>query len=209
MKKIYQGLRVLLIFLILMHNKNLSAQTSSNRSWTGKEALEWLNARDWANGLNQKVFAGVNTIEFAKQYNKNKVIWDKAFAYLRDTNLDTIAPGKYAIDGDNVYAIVSAGKPKLFEETKWEAHRRYIDIQYIILGKEKMGLASISKATAIDEFSEPKDVGFYTIPDLESKYYTAEPGTLFLFFPQDAHRPGIGTEGCDRDKKIVIKVKAD
>jgi biofilm protein TabA len=209
MKKINPGLIVALIFLILMHNNRLSAQTSPKRSWTEKEALGWLNARDWANGLNQKVFAGVNAMEFAKQYNRNKVSWDKAFAFLKETNLDTISPGKYAIDGDNVYAIVSDGKPKLFEETKWEAHRKYIDIQYIILGKEKMGLASISKATAIDEFSEPKDVGFYNIPDTDSKYYTAEPGTLLLFFPQDAHRPGIRTEGCDWDKKIVIKVKAD
>ena len=209
MKKIYQGLIVVLILLILMNTNHLSAQTISNRSWTEKEALAWLNARDWANGLNQKVFAGVNTIEFAKQYNRNKAIWDKAFAFLKETDLDSIAPGKYPIDGDNVYAIVSDGKPKLFEETKWEAHRKYIDIQYIILGKEKMGVASISKASVIDEFSEPKDVGFYDIPDTDSKYYTAEPGTFLLFFPQDAHRPGIRTEGCDWDKKIVIKVKAD
>lgn len=209
MNKMHTCLIVAQIFLILMQTNHLSAQTSPNRSWTEKEALEWLNSREWANGLNQKVFAGLNAIEFAKQYNRNKVGWDRAFGYLRETNLDSIAPGKYAIDGDYVYAIVSDGKPKLIEETKWEAHRKYIDIQYIIVGKEKMGLASISKATAIDEFSESKDVGFYSIPDFESKYYTAEPGTLFLFFPQDAHRPGIRTDGCDWDKKIVIKVKAD
>ena len=209
MKKMHTGFIVALIFLILMQTNHLSAQTSPDRSWTEKEALEWLNAREWANGLNQKVFTGVNTIEFAKQYNRNKVNWDKAFAFLKETNLDTISPGKYAIDGDNVYAIVSDGKPKLMEEAKWEAHRKYIDIQYIISGKEKMGLAPISKAAVIDEFNESKDVGFYNIPDSDSQYYTAEPGTLLLFFPLDAHRPGIRTEGCDWDKKIVIKVKAD
>jgi biofilm protein TabA len=208
MKKIHTVLIASLIFLILMNTDPMFAQTSPNRSWTEKEALGWLNAREWANGLNQKVFTGVNAIEFAKQYNRNKVSWDKAFAFLRETNLDSIAPGKYAIDGDSVYAIVSDGKPKLMEETKWEAHRKFIDIQYVILGKEKMGLASVSKATAIDEFSESKDVGFYNIPDIDSKYYTAEPGTLLLFFPQDAHRPGIRIEGCDWDKKIVIKVRA-
>jgi biofilm protein TabA len=209
MKKLHTVIIAALIFLNLMDNNPMFAQSSPNRTWTEKEALEWLNAREWANGLNQKVFTGVNTVEFAKQYNRNKVSWDKAFAYLKETNLDSITPGKYAIDGDNVYAIVSEGKPKLLEEIKWEAHRKYIDIQYVILGKEKMGLASVSKAAAIDEFSESKDIGFYTIPDSDSKYYTAEPGTIFLFFPQDAHRPGIGAEGCDWDKKIVIKVKAD
>ncbi len=191
-----------------MDTNPMFAQTSPNQSWNEKEALEWLNAREWANGLNQHVFTGVNAIEFAKQYNRNKASWDKAFAFLKETGLDTLSPGRYTIDGDNVYAIVSEGKPKLPEEIKWEAHRKYIDIQYVISGKEKMGLAPVSKAVIIDEFSESKDIGFYTLPDSDSKYYTAEPGTLLLFFPQDAHRPGIRIEGCDFDKKIVIKVRA-
>ncbi len=140
MKKVHTGIIAALIFLNPMHTNPMFAQTSPNRSWNEKEALEWLNAREWANGLNQNVFTGVNAIEFAKQYNRNKASWDKAFAFLKETGLDTISPGRYAIDGDNVYAIVSDGKPKLTEEAKWELTENILIFNILFREKKKWDL---------------------------------------------------------------------
>jgi YhcH/YjgK/YiaL family protein len=39
------------------------------------------------------------------------------------------------------------------------------------------------------------------------KFYTAKPGTFFLFFPQDVHRPNIKVKGYDLVKKLVIKIR--
>jgi biofilm protein TabA len=200
--------RLLIILLLLIFINNIG-KAQETGSWTQEKADQWCNSRIWANGLQLQVFKGVNSIEFATQYNKNKSYWEKAFAYLNNLKLDTISAGKYYLMGDTVYVSVSDNKPKQFNETKWEAHKKYIDIQYVAKGKEKMGIGPFSKVTEIEVYSEKKDVGFYSLPEADCKYYIAQPDTFLIFFPADAHRPNIKIEGCDADKKVVIKIKAD
>jgi YhcH/YjgK/YiaL family protein len=139
-----------------------------------------------------------------KQYESDKVLWDKVFAFLGDSKLSTMAPGKYPIDGDNAYAIISAGPPKKLEDVKWESHKKYIDLQYVISGKVKLGMAQVSNATVTEPYSESRDAANYNV---EGKFLTATPKEFFLFFPQDAHRPDIKVEGADSLKKLVIKIK--
>ena len=174
--------------------------------WTPEKAMQWFNAREWASGLTLQAHPSVDMLEFAFQYHANKALWDKAFAFIRDTDLEGIAPGKYSIEGDNVYVSVAEGITKAKEDTKWEAHRRYIDIQYVVRGREKMGVASYKNAEIISSFDEIRDIGFYNVTG--GKYYVAEPGTFFIFFPKDVHRPGINADMAEENKKIVIKIKA-
>jgi YhcH/YjgK/YiaL family protein len=137
---------------------------------------------------------------------QNKARWDKALEWLSQTDLKDIAPGKYHIDGDDVYASVAESPTKDQDEVKWEAHRKYADIQYVISGKEKMGVAPVSAAIPTGDFDEQKDLGFFTVPEEHCTYYTATSAQFFIFFPDDAHRPGIRITGCDRNKKVVVKV---
>jgi YhcH/YjgK/YiaL family protein len=174
---------------------------------TPTKATKWFNAREWAHGLRLKAHKSTDVLEFYFQYAKNRECWDKAFAYLRDTDPDKVAPGKYKIDGDRVYVSVAEGNTKDIEDARWEAHLKYIDIQYVARGKEKIGVAPLSKAVSTESFNIEKDIGFFEVPEPDCKYYVAEPGTFFIFFPQDAHRPGIKIKGTDSDKKIVIKIK--
>jgi biofilm protein TabA len=167
----------------------------------------WFHAGEWKNGLKLRIHESADIGEFYLRYNKNKVWWDKAFAFLRDTDLENLAPGKYVLDEDHVYASVSEAATKNFEDTKWEAHRQYIDIQYVISGAESMGVAPLTGSTELEPFDPIKDLGFYNVLEDECIYYPAAPGTFFIFFPHDAHRPCIRTEGTDWDKKVVIKVK--
>jgi len=183
------------------------AQTSNNGTFTKQSADKWVKAGTWANGCKLKAHKSVNSIEFAEQYSKNKVYWDKAFDFLKNTDLDTLKPGKYVLDGENVFVSVTEGPTKAFVDSKWEAHHKYIDLQYIIKGKEKMGIAPIETAVPKTEFDETKDVGFFDTSAKASKYYVAKPGTFFLFFPSDAHRPSIRVKGFDTDKKLVVKIK--
>lgn len=62
---------------------------------------------------------------FARQYSLNKSTWDKAFAFLKEHDLQTLAAGKYRIDCDNVYATVTENSTKDYGSTKWESHRGY------------------------------------------------------------------------------------
>jgi len=170
-------------------------------------ASKWFKSRKWAHGLDLEAHKSTDSLEFFLQYSKDSESWDKAFAWLKNTDLQKLTPGKYHIDDDRVFVIVTEGNTKKAEDAKWEAHQKYIDIQYVVYGKEKMGVAPLSKTVGIDPFNQDKDIGFYEIPEADCKYYTAEPGYFFLFFPNDAHRPSIAIKGHEKVKKIVIKVK--
>jgi YhcH/YjgK/YiaL family protein len=168
-----------------------------------KPASNWFKSGQWYNGLTLMPYADINKAEFESQYKKNKARWDKAFAYLKNTNLETLAPGKYLLDGDSVYVSVTEGPGKPYEQTTWESHRKMIDVQYIVRGKEKMGLAELSKSSVTKPYDTAKDVANYTAA---GKFYTAEPGTMYIFFPGDVHRPSIDVDG-KTVKKVVVKVR--
>jgi biofilm protein TabA len=164
----------------------------------------WFKKGKWYNGLTLTPYADINRAEFERQYEKNKARWDKAFEYLKNTDLESASTGKLLLDGDSVTVSITEGPTKPLEKATWESHRKMIDIQYIIRGKEKMGLAHLSKATVTKAYDASKDVANYTA---NGKYYTAEPGTIYIFFPSDVHRPTIKVDGYDVVKKIVIKVR--
>lgn len=178
--------------------------TTNAQSKPDKSVKKWYKKKEWLNGLQLKPYSGMNVTEFARQYKLNKKYWDEAFEFLKTHDLNTIQKGKYPIDGENVYASVTMDSTKDFEKTNWESHRQYIDLQYVINGAEKIGVCPVSKATVTKEYNEKKDVANYTA---EGKTYSATPGTFFLFFPSDAHRPNITPGGNKPDKKIVIKVR--
>lgn len=187
------------IVVILLLGLNSRSQTT----WTKTKAIQWLKAGDWKNGLQIKPHASINPQEFAEQYHKNKEIWDKAFAFLNRKDLDTLSLGNYPLDGKKAYAIISRYDSKDFDKTKWESHRKYIDLQYIIMGKEKIGVAPVIRAKVREPYDETKDIAFY---ESDGKYYVAEPGTFFLFFPQETHRPSIKVDASIPVRKLVIKI---
>ena len=167
-------------------------------------AAGWVKSKKWANGIKLKLHPSVNAAEFTKQYQANKAVWDKAFLFIKENNLDTISVGKHIIDGDNAYASITEAPSKELDKANWESHQNYIDLQYVIRGKEQIAVAPISTATVTKPYDAAKDVANYTA---EGIFYTAEPGTFFLFFPQDVHRPNLKITGFDVVKKMVIKIK--
>lgn len=184
----------------------VSAHTNADTTWTKAKAAKWFKKKEWLNGVALKPHASINKHELARQYQANKVWWDKAFAFLKEHDLATLANGKYSIDGDNVFASVTEDPTRDFDKTGWESHRKYIDIQCVITGEEKMGRRAVAGATVTRPYDESKDMASYDAP---GKYYTIPAGTFIIFFPGDAHRPGISPDGSKKvEKKIVIKVRA-
>ena len=202
---------LLLIFgiTIMMSQESINGQSVKREDWPLKKSESWVKAGDWKKGMKLDVHPSVNAQEFAYQYHKNKAYWDKAFEFLKNTKLDTLSVGKHILDGENVFVSVMEGPTKKFEDAKWEAHRKYIDIQYVITGKETMGAVPLDKAKIIDSFNSEKDIAFYTANEKDARYNEANPKAFLIFFPVDVHRPGIKIEGCDATKKLVVKIKAD
>ncbi len=183
----------------------LFAQRGASETWTKHKAKKWFNKKEWLNGTPFKPHPAIDQTEFARQYHANKIYWDKAFAFLKDTDLKTLAPGKYPIDGTNVFASVTEDPSKDYDKTQWESHRKYIDLQCVVTGDEKMGKYPFTELTVTKPYDEAKDVANYSG---EGKIYDVTAGTFIVFFPSNAHRPNITPGGNKVVKKVVIKVLA-
>ena len=194
---------VLLVFTGLV--TQVSAQTNPSAKWTKHKAKKWFSKKEWLNGANLIPHSSINKMEFARQYHINKTYWDKAFAFLKEHDLATLAPGKYPIEGTNVFATITADPSKDFDKTQWESHRKYIDLQCIITGEERMGKYPFTRLTVTKPYDETKDVANYSG---DGTIYDVPAGTFMIFFPSDAHRPNITPGGNKVVKKIVIKILA-
>ncbi|WP_017257743.1 YhcH/YjgK/YiaL family protein [Pedobacter arcticus] len=168
------------------------------------KAQHWLKKQPSAMTLKPVVYKDVDLTEFQKQYYANKSTWDKAFQFMATHNLEELAPGKYPIDGENVFASITESVDKRFEDTKWEAHKKYIDLQYIIRGKEKMGEASFENEKVIRPYDAAHDIAIFDING--GKFYVADSSTFYLFFPGTTHRPSIMVNQ-EKVKKLVIKIR--
>ena len=85
-----------------------------------------------------------------------------------------------------------------------EAHRKYLDIQYIVKGQEVVGWADLAACTPTVEFTEEKDIGMYDGP---FQYFTIGEGICYVAFPEDAHMPGRHLDVPNDFVKIVVKLK--
>jgi YhcH/YjgK/YiaL family protein len=130
----------------------------------------------------------------------------KSFSYIVQTDLKNLAPSKYEIDGEKIFALVSEYETKLESEGKLEAHRKYIDVQYVISGEELMGYTPLGNQQILEPYKEENDIIFFT----GEKSLTKVTARMFaIFFPTDVHMPGICTEKRSTVKKLVIKVRID
>jgi YhcH/YjgK/YiaL family protein len=199
-------LKIILLIVLTISALPVWAQSSSaQEKWTTKKAEKWFKQKDWLNGWTVEPDKTINIQEFAWQYHQNQKYWDEAFAFLKSHDLKTLAKGKYPIDSNFVYATVTEDPSKDMDKTGWESHRKYVDLQYVIDGEEKIGVFPVAKAQVIKEYDETKDVANYAA---DGPLQTASPTVFFLFFPTDAHRPNITPGGNKVVKKIVIKIRA-
>jgi YhcH/YjgK/YiaL family protein len=198
-------LHVLQLALLTASLFLLSGAVSTLYSQENTATRKWFEGREWLNGLQLTPHPTIDQQELKKQYEANTLLWNKAFRYLKEMNLAALKPGKYPIDGDNVFALVTEGSTRSADTAKWEDHQKYIDIHHVISGKENMGMAPVSSAMVIQPYDSVKDIGFYKA---KGNFYPSGAETFFIVFPKDAHLPGIKIDGYNGPvKKIVIKVR--
>lgn len=128
------------------------------------------------------------------------------FEWLKSQNLLELADGKYEINSDNVYASIQTYETKT--DAKYESHKKYIDIQYMIKGCEKVGVTDLSNCTTCIDYDSERDLEFYDINCAE-EYFELNEGQFLVLFPQDAHKPSIAHPGKNTVKKVVVKVSID
>lgn len=145
----------------------------------------------------------INKQLLTEQQVKNEAAWKAAFKFLNDNDLSTLAVGRYELT-DGVYATVSDYQTKEPEMAKYEAHRKYIDIQYVVEGCEYIELMSLKDIKEPADYKEESDIAFFKGKKGNRLYVDKE--HYFVFFPEDAHKPCLKVDTSSKVRKIVVKV---
>lgn len=119
------------------------------------------------------------------------------------TNFSALADGRHEVDGDNLFFSLQSYESKPINDTP-EAHREYIDIQFLIQGQEKIGVAPLEDMTEEIEARPESDIWFYH-GDVDE--ITLSGNRFAVFFPGDAHAPCIAINQPEPCRKCVVKVR--
>lgn len=131
----------------------------------------------------------------------------KAINFLRETRGQDLADGRVEVDGDTVFALVQSyatldpSQPPLFE-----AHRRYLDVQYIVSGEEVIGWAPLDRLSVTRPYDEASEAVLGTVAADDMTRVLVPAGFLAVLWPSDAHAPKLSARGPRPVKKIVVKV---
>ena len=147
----------------------------------------------------------LDTLANCAQYTAISPRFVRAFAFLQQLPADA-AVGRHEIDGDEIYAFVQKHPTKPIAEKLLEVHRKYIDIQYIVNGREIIAwapLAELKECTM--PFDPAVDAALYKgIPDMVSVQLRT--GQFVLLFPEDGHAPSCAWDVPAEVLKVVVKV---
>ncbi len=128
--------------------------------------------------------------------------------YLIETDFNNLEDGRYDIT-DEVYASVQSYETKNLEDCKFEAHKKYIDIQFIISGSEKIGVVDYDKTTNLIPYDNEKDLEFLKLEDFSSSVFeTVNKNEFMILYPNDAHMPQVNSDSPQKVRKVVVKVQA-
>lgn len=160
-----------------------------------------------------------DTLANSRRYESLHPLFGKAFDFLSRPDVSGVALGNHELAGADLVAMVQDNALKAEAECRWESHRKFIDIQYVVGGDgahaavEGMGVCPIERLQVERPYDEAKDVAFFVAAAAGEMLPTVTlwvPGGSFaIFFPTDGHRPLVAPAGRAGTvvRKIVMKVR--
>ena len=139
-------------------------------------------------------------------FEENSLLY-KAISYAKSFDRST-PDGRYEIEGDDMFSLVMTYDTCPADENRFEAHKKYIDVQVILSGEETIGFTLENNLASIKAYSEQNDVEFFKSPE-NSSVLVMEPGYFAVFYPHDVHRPNCNLRAEKNNRKVVVKVKND
>lgn len=131
-----------------------------------------------------------------------------ALEFLKKTDFSKVENGVHEIQGKDIYIQVFDQTSQPFEKTRPECHKKYIDVQFWISGRELVGFAPMKREYPVMEGIEERDL--YFLDGVEGEIQIpASQGDYMIFYPSDIHRPGIAIDQPETYRKAVVKVRAD
>jgi biofilm protein TabA len=143
-----------------------------------------------------------DTLEQSFRYAALQPAFARAFAFLLQTDLLSLEPGRHAIEGDRIFVSIDHRDGRGRDGARTEAHQQHVDIQLTLEGAEEIGwmpLAACRLPTA--PYDAEKDITFFS--DRPDTWIQVPAGSFAIFFPDDAHAPLAGKGPL---KKAVVKI---
>jgi len=151
------------------------------------------------------IFSSINTNDDFKSYPQ---AIQRAINYLKSNDFVNMETGVYEIDGKKMYAQVFDAETGAAETKKPEVHEKYLDVQYLASGIEKLGFTPDTGKYEVDERINERDLIFYKSVENEG-FITSTPGCFCVFFPSDVHRPAVMVDKPLKVRKVVVKVSIE
>lgn len=146
-----------------------------------------------------------DSLKYTKNYCNLSQKIKLGLEYLSNNNLKDVENGKYNIDGEDVFINIQDYYTKPQNQGKWEAHRKYIDIQFMISGYEKVGVGPIDDFIKSETYNELKDLEFFQT-DKALQFVEIKENDFLILFPNDVHMPQISIKESSYVKKAVLKI---
>jgi YhcH/YjgK/YiaL family protein len=170
---------------------------------TDQTDQEWFKNSEWSK-LSIQPDQSIDLRKFVEQNILNPKDWQATFKFMSESDFNNMNEGRYELGGE-VYATITDYNTKDVSVADYEAHRKYIDIQYVASGKEYIGLTSLEEIiSVVKPYDEANDIEFFQKPD--NNLLLADPSRYFVFFPTDGHKPCLNVESVDKVRKVVVKI---
>lgn len=130
---------------------------------------------------------------------------NEAVEYLMVLDVSKEDVGKKVVVNEKFFYSIQSYDTKPAEECKLESHRKYIDIQIMVVGEEIVEIVDVSKLFVKDDYDEEKDVMFWRVPKRMAKV-TLRAGDCIVLYPENAHRGAVSIKETSHVLKIVGKV---
>lgn len=144
-------------------------------------------------------------IDKFENISKYNIISQKVIDFLNTLTVES-ETGHYEID-ENSYANIDVYETKSYENCKFEAHKKYIDIQMLLLGVEELDFMSVEGLSVSDEYDSKRDIMFFQNPDKLADRVILQSGKFAIIYPHEAHKPQMNINGLSHTvKKVVVKI---
>ncbi|HXC03129.1 MAG TPA: YhcH/YjgK/YiaL family protein [Bacteroidia bacterium] len=143
-------------------------------------------------------------VENASRYAPVSARIAKGLEYIRHTDFTGMEPGKHEIEGEDLFAVINEYETKDESECVLEAHRKYLDIQYMLSGSEQIGISTLYKQEPVKAYNDKDDYALYSD---KLSFFQLKSGTFAIFFPEDLHMPGVKDQHPSKIRKVIVKVR--
>ncbi|MEA4976424.1 MAG: YhcH/YjgK/YiaL family protein [Paludibacter sp.] len=192
-----------IIYILLTPMLMACNKSNDVSNWTDNQINEWFHQSEWVQ-LTMKPDSSINKRLFVEQNILNPASWQAALKFLKESDFNSMNLGRYELADDGTYANIDEYLTK--DTAHFEAHRKFVDIQYLAKGKEYIYVTPVDnkRNREVTPYDDTKDITFFD-EDNYSKHLLSSENFLVLF-PSDGHKPCMKVDSNEVVRKVVVKI---